>query len=108
VVQNGPVNDDDIDTIHEILAHKKKRKEFGPTLSSYVPNTLQGIKYAITWVYLETIEENKQISYTKVSFLLHQLNQIVQFFLTYFFSAIHSIKGMKTRRTSIKPFRLPI
>jgi len=89
----GPVDDDDIDTIHEILAHTKKNKVFDPTLSSYVPNTLRGIKYAITGVYLETVEENKQVPYMKVSFLLHKLNQIVQFFLIYFFffSVIHSI-----------------
>ena len=41
----GPVDDDDIDTIHEILAYTKKNKTFDPTLSSYVPNTQKGIKY---------------------------------------------------------------
>jgi cytochrome b subunit of formate dehydrogenase len=81
----GPVDDDDIDTIHEILAHTKKNKVFDPTLSSYVPNTLRGIQYAITGVYLETVEENKQVPYMKVSFPLHKLNQIVQFFLIYIY-----------------------
>jgi hypothetical protein len=80
-----PVTKHDINTIHEILADTKKNKEFDPTLSSYVPNTLQGIKYAITAVYLENVDGKKQIPYMKVSFLLHQLNQIIQFFLTYFF-----------------------
>ncbi len=35
----GPVDYDDIDTIHEILAYTKKNKTFDPTLCSYVPNT---------------------------------------------------------------------
>jgi hypothetical protein len=81
----GPDTNDDINTIHEILADTKKNKEFDPTLSSYVLNTLQGIKYAITGVYLETVDRNEQVPYMKVSFLLHQLTQIIQFFLTYFF-----------------------
>jgi hypothetical protein len=81
----GPVDYDDIDTIHEILAYTKKNKEFDPTLSSYVPNTQKGIKYAITGVYLESDEENQQVPYMKVSFLLIRLNQFVQFFLIFFF-----------------------
>jgi len=51
-------------------------------LSSYVPNVLQGVQYAITAVNLENVDGNEQIPYMKVSFLLHQLNQIIQFFLT--------------------------
>ncbi len=43
----GPVDYDDIDTIHEILAYTKKNKTFDPTLSSYVPNPQKGIKYGI-------------------------------------------------------------
>ncbi len=35
---------DDNNTIHEILASKKKNREFDPTLSSYVLNILQGVK----------------------------------------------------------------
>ncbi len=66
----GPVDYDDIDTIHEILAYTKKNKTFDPTLSSYVPNTQKGIKYAITGVYLGSDEENQQVPYMKVSFLL--------------------------------------
>ena len=81
----GPVDYDDIDTIHEILANTKKNKEFDPTLSSYVPNTQKCIKYAITGVYLESDEENQQVPYMKVSFLLIKLNQFVQFFLIFFF-----------------------
>jgi hypothetical protein len=77
----GPVTTDDIITIHEILATKKKNREFDPTLSAYVPNILKGVKYAITAVYLENVEGGEQIPYMKVSFLLHQLNQIIQFFL---------------------------
>jgi hypothetical protein len=67
----GPVTKDDINTIHEILASKKKNREFDPTLSSYVPNILQGVKYAITAVYLENVDGNEQVPYMKVSFLLH-------------------------------------
>ena len=78
----GPVTKDDINTIHEILATTKKNREFDPTLSSYVPNILQGVKYAITAVYLENVEGNEQVPYMKVSFLLCQLHHIIQFFLT--------------------------
>jgi hypothetical protein len=81
----GPVDYDDIDTIHEILAYTKKNKTFDPTLSSYVPNTQKGIKYAITGVYLGSDEENQQVPYMKVSFLLIKLHQFVQFFLIIFF-----------------------
>ena len=81
----GPVDYDDIDTIHEILAYTKKNKTFDPTLSSYVPNTQKGIKYAITGVYLGSDEENQQVPYMKVSFLLIKLHQFVQFFLIFFF-----------------------
>jgi len=77
----GPVTKDDINTIHESLATKKKNREFDPTLSSYVPNILKGMKYAITAVYLENVKGDEQVPYMKVSFLLHQLNQIIQFFL---------------------------
>ena len=89
----GPVTTEDINNIHEILAAKKKNKEFDPTLSVYVPNILVGIKYAITAVYLENVKGGKQVPYMKVSFLLHQLNQFIQFFLIkkYYSSAIHSI-----------------
>jgi hypothetical protein len=57
-------------------------------LSACVPNILKGIKYAITAVYLENVEGFQQVPYMKVSFLLHQLNQIIQFFLIekFFFS----------------------
>ena len=78
----GPVTKDDNNTIHEILASKKKNREFDPTLSSYVPNILQGVKYVITAVYLENVNRNEPVPYMKVSFLLCQLNQIIQFFLT--------------------------
>jgi hypothetical protein len=78
----GPVTKDDINTIHEILATKKKNREFNPSLSSYVPNILQGVKYAITAVYLENVDGNEQVPCMKVSFLLCQLHQIIQFFLT--------------------------
>jgi hypothetical protein len=78
----GPVTTDGINTIHEILASEKKNKEFDPILSSYVPNILQGIKYMITAVYLENVDGNKQVPYMKVSFFLHQLNQIIHFFVT--------------------------
>jgi len=78
----GHVTKDDINTIHEILVIKKKNRELDPTLSSYVPNILQGVKYAITAVHLKNVEGNEQAPYMKVSFLLRQLNQIIQFFLT--------------------------
>jgi hypothetical protein len=78
----GPVTKDDINTIHEILATKKKNREFDPILSSYVPNIQQGIKYAITAVYLENVDGNEHVPYMKVSFLLHQINQIIRFFQT--------------------------
>jgi hypothetical protein len=57
-------------------------------LSSYVPNILKGVQYAITVVYLENIKGGEQVPYMKVSFLLQQLNQIIQFFLIkqFFFS----------------------
>jgi hypothetical protein len=86
--KTGPVTTDDIKTIHEILATKKKNREFDPTLSSYVPNILKGVKYMITAVYLKNVEGGEQVPYMKVSFLLHQSNQIIQFFLIkqFFFS----------------------
>ena len=77
----GPVTTDDINTIHEILVTKKKNREFDPTLSPYVPNILKGVKYAITAVYLENVKGDEQVPCMKVSFLLRQLNQIIQFFL---------------------------
>jgi len=61
-------------------------------LSSYVPNILKGVKYVITAIYLANVEGDEQVPYMKVSFLLHQLNQIIQFFLIKnYSSAIHSI-----------------
>jgi len=77
----GPVTMDDINNIHEILAAKKMNKKFDPTLSAYVPNILKGVKYAITAVYLKNVEGGQQVPYMNVCFLLHQLNQFIQFFL---------------------------
>jgi hypothetical protein len=83
---------DDINNIHEILAAKKKNREFDPTLSVYVPNILKGVKYAITAVYLENIKGFEQVPCMKISFQFHQLNQFIQFFLIKkSSSAIHSI-----------------
>jgi len=95
----GPVTEDDINTFHEMLATRKKNREFDPTLSSYVPNILRGIKYAITAVYLENVNGNEQVPYMKVSFFLRQLNQIIQFFLIleFFFSYSFNLMNEKEK-----------
>ena len=90
-VKIGPVTMDDINTIHEILVAKQKNREFDPTLYAIVPNILKGVKYAITAVFLENVEGFEQVPYMKVSFLLHQLSQLIQFFLIkIFFSFSYS------------------
>lgn len=70
----GPVTENDVNLIHEILAAKKKNKEFDPTLTAYVPNILIGVKYAITAVYFENVGKFQQEPYMKVSYDHHPLN----------------------------------
>lgn len=63
----------DINNVHELLAVKKKNKEFDPTLTAYVPNTLIDVKYAITAVYFEQVGKLQE-PYMKVSYDHQQLN----------------------------------
>ena len=75
----GVVTQEDIQNIHMKLAATKKK--YDPAQSTYDPDIVAGIKYAVTAVYLDSIKGGQQAPHMKVSFILRQLNQFLQFII---------------------------